>query len=385
VRSTTMGGLRNEPTASKRETVPSIGHPAGTAVTVAGPAGMAALLPGWRAAQVVYAFDPMQHTYWTEYWSECFNQKEKTHLITVGPPENPIAIAPLVESRIGGVDRLTQATVRDLGEPMEFPLRDPSAATLLAEGLIRLNRPLLFDRIWSESPVIDAMRHASEGHGWLVCRPGTSSPFIPLDASWQNPESHLNAGRRSDLRRARRRAEQVGPLRFDVLKPQEEELEHLLKEAYRVEAAGWKGEIGSALGVHEKRGKFYLRYAAAMRGEGKLRLAFMRIGDRVAAMQLAVETAGGFWLLKVGYDEAYARCSPGMLLMQETIRYSACQGLQTYEFLGADESWTQLWARQVRSCSSLRFYPYNVTGLAAFASDSYAWCVQKARRKLGRS
>jgi hypothetical protein len=28
-------------------------------------------------------------------------------------------------------------------------------------------------------------------------------------------------------------------------------------------------------------------------------------------MQLAVEWSGRYWLYKIGYDEAYARCSPG--------------------------------------------------------------------------
>jgi hypothetical protein len=41
-----------------------------------------------------------------------------------------------------------------------------------------------------------------------MTRPRQSCPYIALDDSWVEPESHLNAGRRSDLRRARRKAEQ---------------------------------------------------------------------------------------------------------------------------------------------------------------------------------
>jgi CelD/BcsL family acetyltransferase involved in cellulose biosynthesis len=363
----------------------SNGNRAGAAIALRGQSGLALLLPGWLAAEAASTFDPMQHASWTECWAECYNRAEQACFLTVGPPENPTAIAPLVESRVGGVERLMQAGVRDLFEPMGFPLRDPSAVNTLAERLIQFDRPLLFERVWADSPIIAALRRASEGYGWFFCRPARGTPFIPLDSSWQSPESHLNAGRRSDLRRARRRAEEAGPVRFEVLSPRAEELEHLLEEAYQVEAAGWKGEGGSALHVHSMRGAFYRRYATAMCRAGKLRLAFLRVGERAAAMQLAVETAGGFWLLKVGYDEAFARCSPGMLLMQETIRYSACQGLRTYEFLGTDEGWTQLWTREVRACSALRFYPHNAKGLAAFASDICRWCAERARRKLRKS
>ena len=63
-------------------------------------------------------------------------------------------------------------------------------------------------------------------------------------------------------------------------------------------------------------------------------------------MQMAVEDGGGLWLLKIGYDRAYGRCSPGMLLMRETIRYAAEAGLGRYEFLGCSATWTRVWTRQ---------------------------------------
>jgi CelD/BcsL family acetyltransferase involved in cellulose biosynthesis/hydroxymethylpyrimidine pyrophosphatase-like HAD family hydrolase len=381
---TTTEGQRGKPVTSPPENVLSRGSPDGATVMLYGQRGLATLLPGWLAAEQVSTFEPMQHANWTESWAECFNQADQACFLTVGLPENPIAIAPMVEAHVGGVKRLMQAAVRDIREPLEFPLRDPAAATPLAQGLIRLNRPLLFNRVWADSPLIAALRHASDGRGWFFSRPTTSAPFIPLDSSWQNPESHLNAGRRSDLRRARRHAEQVGPVRFEVLSPRIEELDQLLEEAYRVEAAGWKGNLGSALLSDKSAGNFYRRYAAAMCRAGKLRVAFMRIADRAAAMQLCLETAGSFWLLKVGYDEAYARSSPGMLLMQETIRYSACRGLRTYEFLGTNATWTQMWSSQVRSCVVLRFYPRNAKGVAAFASDACHWSLEKALLKLKR-
>ena len=62
-------------------------------------------------------------------------------------------------------------------------------------------------------------------------------------------------------------------------------------------------------------------------------------------MQLAVECGERFWLLKIGYDEEFARCSPGVLLMLHTVRYAATRGLKSYELLGRVEPWTRVWAR----------------------------------------
>jgi CelD/BcsL family acetyltransferase involved in cellulose biosynthesis len=205
-------------------------------------------------------------------------------------------------------------------------------------------------------------------------------PWIPLDESWLQPEQHLNAGRRSDLRRACRSAEQFGPITYDILRPTPTELPALLDEAFQVEAAGWKGQSRSALQYDAVRGPFYRRYAETACEQGILRLCFLRLGGQAVAMQLAVEHNKAFWLLKIGYDEAFARCSPGTLLLLETIRYAAAHGLHSYEFLGTPASWTRVWTLLERPCVSLWAYPARMRGVAALAVDA----TTAVRRKLGR-
>ena len=74
-------------------------------------------------------------------------------------------------------------------------------------------------------------------------------------------------------------------------------------------------------------------------------------------MQVAVEQAGRWWLLKIGFDPAWSQCSPGILLLAETLRYAAAAGLAGYEFLGTVEPWTQVWTQAERQCVALRIYP----------------------------
>ncbi len=69
-------------------------------------------------------------------------------------------------------------------------------------------------------------------------------------------------------------------------------------------------------------------------------------------MQIMVEEHGALWLLKIGFDEAFARVSPGNLLLMEVIRHAAANGLERVEFLGKDAPWTAAWpAGQVRKAS----------------------------------
>lgn len=46
---------------------------------------------------------------------------------------------------------------------------------------------------------------------------------------------------------------------------------------------------------------------------------------------------------------AYAKCSPGTQLAQDTIEYSVRQGLSRYEFLGSEEAWQHAWPVERRA------------------------------------
>ena len=48
---------------------------------------------------------------------------------------------------------------------------------------------------------------------------------------------------------------------------------------------------------------------------------------------------------------------------------AADRGLRSFEFLGSEETWTQIWTDRVRPCVSVRAYPKNYRGMAALAFD----------------
>lgn len=319
---------------------------------------------------------PMQDFVWTRACAQSFAKAQEMHVVVMGTPSRVTAIAPFIRTH----GRLALLGVEELYAPTEFLFADPSTLGTLTRSLARRGEALFLKRVPADSSVVPALRKAYRWRGIVVCRSAAGTPWIPLDAGWLQPELRLTSGRRSALMRARRIAEKIGPVQVELLTPTVAELDALLDEALRVEQAGWTGRTGSALAHDEARGVFYRRYAVAAAEQGILRLCFLRIGGRVAAMQFAVECGERFWLLKIGYDESFYRCSPGMLLILETVRYAASQGLRSYEFLGTDEPWTQMWAPLVRPCLSVAVYPANGGGVRALAAD----VADVARRKFGR-
>ena len=304
------------------------------------------------------------------------------YMVAVGG-SRPTAIAPLVRRSECG-DRLELLGVNEHFEPMDFLYESPQALSALTCTLVRLGLPLFLKRVVADSPVVPELRRSCRGRAVIVCRPVSGAPWIPLDAGWANPEQKLGPGRASDIRRARKNAARLGQLRFEVLSPCMPEVNHLVEEAFQVEAASWKGRAGSAMLQDPLRGQFYRQFAAAACERGILRMCFMRIDGRPVAMQMAAECGRRFWLLKIGYDEQFSRCSPGTLLMLETLRYAATHGLSSYEFLGTDEPWTRVWTQNIRPCVSVRIYQITGNGMMALVADlsRIAWCKTAGRVRI---
>lgn len=300
-------------------------------------------------------------------------------LFLAGGPEAPEALLPLCHAP-GLLARWRLAGAREVYEPGDALLASPAAAAELARGLVAERRPIALDRVPAGSPLIDALRTTMRGRGLCLIRPAEACPTIALDPSWSDPAARFNAGRRSDFRRARRKADELGPVTFDYGCPAPHEFDARFDEAIAVEISSWKRAAGTAIASDPAKEAFFRAYLRSECEQGRLRLGFMRIGDAAVAMQLAVELNGRLWLYKIGYDEAYRKCSPGTLLMLHCLGEAARAGLEAFELLGNAEPWiAELWTEQAMPCVSLRTYPLSLSGMAVLAGDGLGWIGRRLR------
>jgi CelD/BcsL family acetyltransferase involved in cellulose biosynthesis len=345
-------------------------------------AGLDELADAWAELAPRTDVGPTAQLAWIRACAESFSGDGRLRVVVVEDGGRVDAIAPFALS--GDGSRLELLGAAQLYEPTDILARDEPSRRRLATALASLGWPLVLGRVPADSPTIPALREAFRRRGAVVVRDEGGAPRIVLDDTWSNPEGHLNSGRQSDIRRARRRAEKLGPLRVEILHPSPEGVGPLLEEALRIEAASWKSAAGTALAHDPWRRAFFERYAHEAARTGSLQLSLLRIGDRAAAMQIAVESDSALWLLKIGHDEEFSRCSPGGLLMLETIRRSAETGLKRYEFLGDADSWTRMWTHDVRSCVSLRAYPTGGRGARAASADALRLVRNKVVPPLAR-
>ncbi len=312
--------------------------------------------------------EPWQSFSWSEAAATAYNKNDVLRIITIRKENRLVAITPLVlkpSAQPLSPFRVDFLGGEELKEPNRFISLDPIATDLLMDTIVaeRLYS-LRLSRLPDDTDLFNSIMSKLANAGWVTRYLNLPYPYLNLGP---NP---LKKSLREDLKRARKKAETHGEVvAKTVFAADEEELLSHLREAFRIEASGWKGRDGTAILSSEARKHFFERFACSAWRDGTLRLWFLYIDKVAVAFQLAIESATAFWLFKIGYDEKYEHCSPGNLLLGESIMEAARNGLSQYNLLGKEEPWTKRWATNSRNSYVVAAYRPNMLGVKSMTSD----------------
>ncbi len=120
------------------------------------------------------------------------------------------------------------------------------------------------------------------------------------------------------LKRKQRRLAEQGDLRY-VMLDDGAEIDLWIEQFLALEASGWKGRQGSALGCNQASRRFFREAVTAAFARGNLRALALLLDDRPVAHQWYFVTGAGSFAFKTAFDEAYSKSSPGVLLQVEQI------------------------------------------------------------------
>jgi CelD/BcsL family acetyltransferase involved in cellulose biosynthesis len=337
-----------------------------------------ALRAAWETLGAAVASPLAQHDWFAAAASTV--PHDGLHVVVVRDETEVRAVLPLARYGRGIDARLAVIGAPLLLEPTVLPHDDADALTDALRAEARTGLPIVVGRVAVHGP--DARAIAALPGVVVVRRPDPGTPRVALAGTFADFEAGMSSSRRSALRRARRRAESVGAVEVHAYVPRPDEVGAHVDAFVAVEAAGWKGEAGTALRDDPLRLGFYRRYAELLAGRAALHAMTLTIDGAPVAAQLAVHHAGSLWLLKIGYDASFAHVSPGMLLTHAAIEWSFEHGLTGFEFLGTDAAWIRTWTDEVTAHVKVAVYPRRPRAAATLALDALRYA---ARRRPERS
>lgn len=311
---------------------------------------------------------PMLDHDWVVAAAQAFCPPEDLRIVAVDRGGELVGVAPLV--RDGSRGRLALLGAAQLFEPGDWLAADAAAMRQVTDAVLQLGEPLVVERIPQQGRLVAALT-ASTARGLVVRRDSGASHFVDTRGSWDDCSARFSKRWRWNQGQMRRRLErEIGPVRLRLESPSPSETPDALDRFAALEAAGWKGRVGSALRHRPALQRFFSEYCQRVARRGGLRVASLLADGTTLAMELAVEAHGRLWALKTSYNEAFDRFGPGVQLIHESIRATCEGGLESYEFLGSAEPWQRRWHPSERQHTVVAIYPHSVQGLTTIGHDA---------------
>ncbi|MCB1494670.1 MAG: GNAT family N-acetyltransferase [Bauldia sp.] len=229
-----------------------------------------------------------------------------------------IALAPVHHERLGKISPALWVWVHDYA-PLGTPLIDGQALAAAADGLIRRlgSGSLVIPDLATRSDTAAALCEAAEraGRPWTIIG---EQPRAVLDQTPAGADvrATLPARRRKELARQMRRLAEIGGLTVETaLEP--DHVRARFEEFLILEAAGWKGEEGTALAAQAATAAFSREIVFNRSERGTTRIVSIRLGDHPVAIVVCFVAGSTAYAWKTAYDEHFARFSPGVQVMLE--------------------------------------------------------------------
>lgn len=192
---------------------------------------------------------------------------------------------------------------------------------MLSRPHLKLPKVFVLPEVRLDGPFAALVGRHAEAHG------------LPLALANRIERPHLKAQVEADdylraslgghhfreLRRLKRRLSERGRLDYTVAR-QPEEVRLAVETFLALEASGWKGRARTAMAIDRYRAAFVREAAQRLAGRDLCRVHQLSLDGRAIASLVVFVESGVAYTWKTAYDEAFARFSPGTLLMVEATR-----------------------------------------------------------------
>jgi CelD/BcsL family acetyltransferase involved in cellulose biosynthesis len=204
------------------------------------------------------------------------------------------------------------------------------------------------------SALLEVLRNAAIP-GLHVWHEDSHGAYLPVPADFSTYRNSLSRNFRNNLNKATNKVARLRDVAFRFERTRTTS-EKDFAEFLAVEASGWKGEAGSAIARSPQWVEFYETLVERLGEAGWLEWQFMTGDGCTLAANLAIRMPRSLILWKLGYNDAYSRCSPGSVLFEELVKREASARTIEEINLTTNHPWYGNWEMRHRTYYTARFY-----------------------------
>jgi CelD/BcsL family acetyltransferase involved in cellulose biosynthesis len=329
------------------------GQSIGSAEVVTDAAALDAALDEWRDLAVARS-NPFVTPEWFFSWLKLNGERCKPFVPLVRRADGRLlGLFPLVIADDGRYPALRFAGA-DLGDRFEPVVSDDDEEVLgtAAAGCLKQN-----DDDWG----ILVADYAPEGAEWLQAlsdspglvairyhaRPSIYRSIGLAGHTWETLLSSMSRNLRGQIGRKLRALEREHEVRFrQTLDPADVPSD--MARLFALHHERWRTRGGTFLDDERARA-FHADFAAASLERGWLRLWSLDVDGEAIAVWYGWHIGGRYLYYQAGFDPAWSRHSPGLLLLAHTIRSAVEEGATEYDMLLGDEPYKSRFATRARA------------------------------------
>lgn len=315
---------------------------------------------------------PFQSFPWLEQWLRHRGGEVEPFVLLLPEAQT---IAPFGRLRRGGVTVLRLLGTPDSDYPGLVTARPLEEAwDAVGQELSRLRRSfdvLHLHSVRERAEIIPALRRHLGPTGYVrryeVC------PWVRTDQSWEGLVADRGSGLRNELKRWKRRMEELGEVIVERTRPPLPEM--ILQEMEEVERSSWKWHDGAAT----FRPGSYRHFVEAILRDARMdaEVWLTRVSGRLVAFALVLVAADRWYYYLTSFVTDVANA--GSFLLGRIIE-AACRGTCTVvDLLRGDHLYKRTWTDLTETVYEAA-WPVNVRGRIAAIGYAARWQAARSRR-----
>jgi CelD/BcsL family acetyltransferase involved in cellulose biosynthesis len=185
---------------------------------------------------------------------------------------------------------------------------------------------------------------------------------VTIQGSFEDYWNARGKNLRSNLKKQRARLAKEGVVTRMQIDRLPEQMAAAVADYGRLESAGWKAQLGTAIHPDNAQGRFYTAMLAGFARRGAAAVYRYWFDQQLVAMDLCIEGGGALIVLKTTYDESVpASLSPTLLMREECCQQLFAQAQHArLEFYGKVMDWHTRWTDEIRTMYHVNHYRWPV-------------------------